>query len=281
MIPPSLLMVLYGYFADVSIAKLFMAGFIPGILSALLFAVMIIVRVTLNPALAPPVEEEFKAEEKMAAVADVWPLPVLIVGVLAGIFLGAFTPTEGAAVGAALALVLAWMKRTLSWGVIKEASVSALSGTSSIFMVVIGTVLLAKMMALTGLPDGVAKWLLSFGSDFYTVVLMVVVLYLILGCFLDSISILLLTMPIVMPIARAVGADLIWFGVVLVKLLEIGLVTPPVGLNVYVMKSALGNLVPLTEIFRGVAWFVVTDLLTLTLIILFPWLSLMLPSMMK
>jgi tripartite ATP-independent transporter DctM subunit len=242
---------------------------------------MIVVRVMLNPELAPPVQESFKAEEKMAAVADIWPLPVLIVGVLAGIFAGFFTPTEGAAIGAALAMVLAAIKGTLSWAVLKEASISALSGTSSIFMVVIGTVLLAKMLALTGVPDGISKWLLSLGGDRTGVVLMVVVLYLLLGCFLDSISILLLTMPIIMPIARSVGVDLIWFGIILVKLLEIGLVTPPVGLNVYVMKSALGNLVPLTTIFRGIAWFVVADAVTLTLIILFPWLTLVLPSMMK
>lgn len=280
MIPPSLLMVLYGYFADVSIAKLFMAGFIPGVLSALMFAAMIMVRVKINPALAPPVTEGFSADEKMAAMTDVWPLPVLIVGVLAGIFLGWFTPTEGAAIGAALAIVLAALKGTLSWAVLREASSSALSGTASIFMVVIGTVLLAKMMALTGVPEVIAKWLLSFGGEQLTVVVMVVVLYLILGCFLDSISILLLTMPIIMPIARAAGADLIWFGIILVKLLEIGLVTPPVGLNVYVMKSALGNLVPLTTIFRGIAWFVVADMITLTLIIFFPWLALVLPSMM-
>jgi C4-dicarboxylate transporter DctM subunit len=108
-----------------------------------------------------------------------------------------------------------------------------------------------------------------------------VVLYLILGCFLDSISILLLTMPIVMPIARAVGADLIWFGIILVKLLEIGLVTPPVGLNVYVMKSALGSLIPLSTIFRGITWFVVADMITLILIVAFPWLTLILPSLLK
>jgi tripartite ATP-independent transporter DctM subunit len=198
-----------------------------------------------------------------------------------GIFVGYFTPTEGAAVGAALAIVLAAIKGTLSWRVLREASLSALSGTSSIFMVVIGTVLLGKMMALTGVPEVISKWLLGMGGDQLTVVLMVVVLYLILGCFLDSISILLLTMPIVMPIARAVGADLIWFGIILVKLLEIGLVTPPVGLNVYVMKSALGSLIPLSTIFRGITWFVVADMITLTLIVAFPWLALMLPSLIK
>lgn len=281
MIPPSLLMVLYGYFAEVSIAKMFMAGFIPGILSALMFAGMIITRVKLNPALAPPVKETFDEAQKKAAFADVWPLPVLIIGTLVGIFIGWFTPTEGAAVGAVLAILLAWVKGTLSMDAMKEAIVSTLSGTSSIFMVVIGTALLAKMTALTGLPDGIAQWLFSLGSDQTTFIIMVVILYLIMGCFLDSVSILLLTMPIIMPIARAVGADLIWFGIVLVKLLEIGLVTPPVGLNVFVMKSALGNLIPLTTIFRGVTWFVITDGITLALIIFFPWLALVLPSMMK
>ena len=280
MIPPSLLMVLYGYFAEISVAKMFMAGFVPGILSALMFAAMIFIRVRLNPALAPAVHETFDEVEKKAALTNVWPLPVLIIGTLVGIFIGWFTPTEGAAVGAAIAVLLAWIKGTLSRDAMKEAIVSTLSGTSSIFMVVIGTALLAKMTALTGLPDGIGQWLFSFGNDQTTFMIVVVILYLILGCFLDSVSILLLTMPIMLPLAREVGVDLIWFGIVLIKLLEIGLVTPPVGLNVFVMKSALGNLIPLTTIFRGVTWFVATDAITLTIIILFPWLSLVLPSMM-
>lgn len=280
MIPPSLLMVIYGYFADVSIAKLFMAGFIPGILSAIVFSAMIITRVKLNPALAPTIKESYTAEEKRSAMTEVWPLPVLIVGVLASIFIGICTPTEGAALGALIAIILATIKGTMSWKVLNEASVSALSGTSSIFMVIIGTVLLAKMLALTGVPEVVTQWLLSMGAGQMGFIVMVVVLYLILGCFLDSISILLLTMPIIMPIARAVGADLVWFGIILVKLLEIGLVTPPVGLNVYVMKSALGSLIPLTTIFRGIAWFVVADMITLVLIIAFPMLTLILPQLL-
>jgi len=280
MIPPSLLMVIYGYFADVSIAKLFMAGFVPGIMSAMMFAAMIITRVKLNPALAPPVAENFTAAEKATAMREVWPLPVLILGVLVSIFAGICTPTEGAALGAMIAIILAMIKGTMSWRVLNEASVSALSGTSSIFMVIIGTVLLAKMLALTGVPEVVTQWLVSMGAGQLGFILMVVVLYLILGCFLDSISILLLTMPIIMPIARAVGADLVWFGIILVKLLEIGLVTPPVGLNVYVMKSALGSLIPLTTIFRGIAWFVVADMITLVLIIAFPMLTLILPQLL-
>ncbi|MCP5152832.1 MAG: TRAP transporter large permease [Ectothiorhodospiraceae bacterium] len=281
LIPPSILMVLYGYFAEVSIARLFVAGFLPGLLSAIMFSAMIIIRVRISPELAPPVTETFSREEKLAAMRDIWPMPVLIVIVLAGIFIGLFTPTEAGAVGAALSLLLAAARRTLSIKVLREACLSTIIGTAGIFMVVIGTVLLGKLMALSGLPNALTGMLLEFGGDRYSVILMVVVLYLVLGMFLDSIGILLLTLPILLPITEAVGIDLIWFGIVLIKLLEIGLVTPPVGLNVYVMKGALGNLVSLPTIFRGVTWFIITDTVTLTIIVLFPMLSLYLPSLME
>ncbi len=280
LIPPSILMILYGYFAEVSIAKLFIAGFIPGIISALMFSGMIMFRAKLNPNLAPSVDEHFSREEKLAAMRDVWPLPVLIVGVLAGIFIGVFTPTQAGAVGAFLAMLVAATRRSLTLGVIREAVFNTLTGTASIFMVVIGTVLLARLMALSGLPTYITGSMMQFGSSPLFVVLMVTVLYLILGMFLDSIGILLLTLPIILPVSHEVGINLIWFGIILVKLLEIGLVTPPVGLNVYVMKAALGNLVPLPTIFRGVFWFVITDLVSLGIIVAVPWFSLVLPRLM-
>jgi tripartite ATP-independent transporter DctM subunit len=280
LIPPSILMILYGYFAEVSIAKLFIAGFLPGILSAIMFAGMIVARASADPRLAPPVAESFTRAEKIAAFREVWPMPVLIVGVLVGIFIGVFTPTEAGAVGAFLAVLLATVRRSFTWAVLREATMNTIAGTAGIFMVVIGTVLLGKLMALSRLPSFLTEQLLIFGGDQYSVILVVVVLYLILGMFLDSIGILLLTLPILLPIVNAVEIDLIWFGIILIKLLEIGLVTPPVGLNVYVMKGALGNLVSLPTIFRGVGWFIVTDIVTLTIIILFPMLSLWLPGFM-
>jgi len=281
LIPPSILMVLYGYFAEVSIAKLFIAGFIPGVLSAFMFSAMIILRVKINPGLAPPVTERFTRSERYEALREVWPMPVLIIFVLAGIFAGIFTPTEAGAVGAFLAMLLALSRRTLNFRVLRDATMSTIVGTAGIFMVVIGTVLLGKLMALSGLPNALTEAMLGIGGDRYSVLLMVVVLYLVLGMFLDSIGILLLTLPIILPVTEAVGIDLIWFGVILIKLLEIGLVTPPVGLNVYVMKGALGNLVSLPTIFRGVTWFIITDTITLIIIILFPALSLLLPGMME
>jgi C4-dicarboxylate transporter, DctM subunit len=281
LIPPSILLLLYGYIAEVSIAQLFMAGFLPGLLSALMFAAMIVIRVRLKPSLAPAVVETYSREEKLAAIREVWPLPVLIVGVLLGIFLGVFTPTEAGGVGALLAIIIATVRRALTWAILRKAVLDTLTGTASIFMVVIGTVLLARFMALSGVPTFIANALLVTGTDHLVVIGMAIVLYLILGCFLDSIGILLLTLPIILPLANGVGMDLIYFGIILVKLLEIGLVTPPVGLNVYVIKGALGSLISLPTIFRGVGWFVAVDMVTLALLIAFPMISLWLPSLMQ
>ncbi|WP_298014819.1 TRAP transporter large permease subunit [uncultured Castellaniella sp.] len=281
LIPPSILMILYGYVAEISVAKVFMAGFLPGILSALMFAAMIIVRVKLKPSLAPSLNESFSRKEKLDSLKQVWPLPVLIIAVLLGIFVGVFTPTQAGAVGAALTFILAIIRRSMSWKILLDSVVLTLSGTASIFMVVIGTVLLGKFMALSGVPTFITQWFMGFGGGQLSVIFAIVILYLILGCFLDSIGLLLLTMPIILPLANDAGMDLIWFGIILIKLLELGLVTPPVGLNVYVTKSALGNLVSLTTIFRGVGWFVVTDLLTLALLVAFPSISLVIPMMMK
>ncbi|MGE3844695.1 MAG: TRAP transporter large permease [Vicinamibacterales bacterium] len=281
LIPPSILMLLYAYVAEVSVAKVFIAGVLPGILSALMFAAMIIIRVSLKPSLAPPVTETYSTAEKVSVLKSVWPLPVLIIGVMTGIFAGWFTPTEAGAVGALLAIVLALVRQSLTWAKLRSSMFLTLAGTSSIFMVVIGTVLLGRFMALSGVPGFITTWFVSFGASELGVIIAVAALYLILGCFLDSIGLLLLTLPIILPLARETGVDLIYFCIILVKLLELGLVTPPVGLNVYVTKSALGNLVSLPTVFRGVAWFILADIVTLTLLIAFPTISLMLPNMME
>ncbi|WP_339764474.1 TRAP transporter large permease [uncultured Hoeflea sp.] len=281
LIPPSILMVLYGYLAEVSIAKLFMAGFLPGLLSAAMFVAMIVTRCSLNPALAPRVSETFSRRDLVDAAREIWALPAIIVGVLAGIFIGLFSPTEAGAVGAALAICLGAMRRSLTWRSLYRSGFATLTSTAGIFMVVIGTTLLGKFMTLSGVPNYIASSLLSLGSSELAVIAMVALLYLILGCFLDSIGILLLTMPIILPVARQAGIEPIYFGIILVKLLEIGLVTPPVGLNVYIVKAALGERVPLTSIFRGVSWFIAVDLITLLLLISFPVISLYLPSLMS
>ncbi len=281
LIPPSVLMVLFGYFAEVSIGQLFIAGVLPGLLSALIYMAMIVGRAMANPEIAPRVDEHPTLQEKMHALREIWPLPLLIGGVLTGIFLGVFTPTEAGAVGAFLAMVIAASQGRLTWPVLKRAIVQTLSGTAGIFMVVIGTVLLTRFMALSGLPTFLADSLIAWGSDELMIILMIAVLYIVLGMFVDSIGLMLLTLPIILPVVRETGMDLVWFGIVVIKLLEIGLITPPVGLNVYVIKGALGNLVTLQNIFRGVLWFIAMDIVALAIIVLYPPLSLWLPGLMR
>ncbi|MBF9032639.1 TRAP transporter large permease subunit [Rhodobacterales bacterium HKCCE2091] len=280
LIPPSILMIVFAIFANVSIGKLFMAGFIPGLLSAAMYMGMIVTRVKLKPTLAPMVEMEVTREETWAAIRDVWPLPTLILGVLGGIFLGVFTPTEAGAVGAAIAMVLAAFRRRLTWGVVKTAVRDAAIGTSSVFLIAVGATLFTSFMGLTGVPRVVSATMLSIGDDPITLIVMIAVVYIILGMFVESIGIMLLTLPIVQPMLQTAGVDMIWFGIIVVKLLEIGMITPPVGLNCYVINSSLRGAVPLTTVFRGALWFILTDLVTLTLIIAFPAIALWLPSVM-
>jgi len=281
LIPPSILMVLYGVYAEVSIGKLFMAGFLPGLVSALLYMAMIVVRVKLNPALAGRSDERYSLQETLASIREIWPLPVLILSVLGGIFTGIFSPTEAGAIGAAVAVLIAFARRALTWQSFKLALIYTAVGTSSIFIILIGTLFFTRFLALSGLPMTLAENVMAMtGGNELLVIAGVAVIYVVLGMFVESIGLLLLTLPIVLPLVHGAGMDLIWFGIIVIKLLEIGLVTPPIGLNVYVIKGALGNLVSLHEIFRGVGWFIAMDAVALALIIFVPGLSLWLPELM-
>ncbi|MHC5654057.1 TRAP transporter large permease [Stappia sp. ICDLI1TA098] len=278
LIPPSVLLIVFGLMMDVSISTLFVAGLIPGLLSGVMFIALITVRTTLNPSLAPRLKEHYTLRQKIDLIKDVWPLPVLIAGVLGGIFTGIFTATEAGAIGAFLAALIALFRRQLSFSVMRTALIDTALSTSAIFIIVVGAALFARFIALSTVP----VWVTGFfeGYSALSVILMIGVLYLVLGCFLESISIMLLTLPVLAPLLAHLGVDLIWFGILTVKLLEIGLVTPPVGMNVYVIRSSLGNVIPLGKIFAGVSWFILADLITLALLIAFPVISLWLPAFM-
>lgn len=280
LIPPSILMVIYGVFTGTPIGELFMAGFIPGILSAIAFIAMITIRVSLKPSLAPRTDVVFTVEEKRAALWDVWPLPTLIIGVLGGIFAGVFTPTEAGAVGALLAILVAAMRRSLSVSMLWEAIIDAAVATSVMFIIAMGAAMFTRLMGLSQVPAFIADQVLTLSDNKYVVILIIALIYLFLGMFIDSIGIILLTLPILMPLLKELDINMVWFGIITIKLLEIGLVTPPVGLNVYVIKTSLGNLVDLPTIFRGCTWFIVTDLVMLVILVAFPILSLFLPSLM-
>lgn len=280
LIPPSILMVLYGIFTEQSIGQLFVAGVIPGALSALIYMGMITVRAGLNPLLAPPVETRVDRAELLRLIWSVWPFPVLVLGVLGGIFGGVFTPTEAGAIGASLALLVALLRGALTVGAMKAAIRQTTLATSSIFFLSIGAVMFTRFMGLSGVPRALTDAMLAVSDNQIVIILMIAALFVILGMVIDSIGLILLTLPILLPVLEAADVNLIWFGIICIKLLEIGLVTPPVGLNLYVLHSALSGEVKLRDIISGTTWFIAMDLLTLLILIAFPAISLFLPSLM-
>lgn len=280
LIPPSVLMILYGIFTETSIGALFVAGVIPGVLSALVYIVMITARAVRTPDIAPRNNAVYTVQDKKSAYKDIWPLPVLICGVLVGIFTGTFSPTEAGAIGAGLAIIIALVRRSLSAEVIKRAMIDTAIGTSTIFIVAIGASMFAAFMSLSTLPSQLGAFMLSSLESPMAIILTIALMVIVLGMFVDGISLLLLTIPIVMPVLNGLNVDMIWFGILMIKMLEIGLITPPVGMNVYVIKSSLGNEVELNDIFKGVWWFLLMDVLVLVMIIIFPSIALFLPSLM-
>ncbi|NVK20586.1 MAG: TRAP transporter large permease [Methylocystaceae bacterium] len=281
LIPPSVLMILYGIFTETSIGALFVGGIIPGILSAIIYVVMITMRAKADPELAPLNETTYSTAELIAAIKDIWPLPTLILGVLGGMFAGIFTPTEGGAIGAFIAALIALSRKSLNVKAVKNALFETAEGTCAVFFIAIGASMFSKFMGLSTVPTELANTVLPYVDSPVAIILASSVLFIILGMFVDGISLMLLTIPIVLPVLTQQGVDLVWYGIIMIKLLEIGLITPPVGMNVYVIKSALGSKVELTEIFKGTFWFLGMDILTLILLVLFPSITLFLPSLMN
>lgn len=281
MIPPSIAFVLYGIFAEVSISKLFIAGVLPGIMTAMIYATMIMVRCKINPSLGPAQAQDASRAEKFEALGEVWPLLALILVIIGGLYGGIFTPTEAGAFGAFASFLIAFVQGRLNMTVFRNSLFEALSGTARIFWVAIGAVLLTRFLAMTGAEGFLKDMVGSWAADPILLVLAASIIYIILGMFLDPLGLLLITLPLLLPMFEALNLDLIWFGVLVVKYIEIGLLTPPVGLNVYVIKSVVGQDIPLETIFKGVAWFIVCEVIVVLLLVAFPQISLYLPSLMN
>lgn len=281
MIPPSVAMIIFGIITEASIAQLFIAGIVPGILTAAMYIGMITIRVWLNPALAPQAPHEGRVKSAWAIVKDVWPLPLLILGVLGSIFWGICTPTEAGAIGASLAILIALVRRSFSVPVLTKAIVDTAVGTSTLFLVAMAATMFAVFMGLAGVPSEVSRFATAHIDSQLLMILLLVVLYVILGMFIDSIGVMILTLPVLTPMFVAMDLNMIWIGIIVIKLLEIGLLTPPVGLNIYVVKSSMGTGVKLQDIFRGAGWFILADFVTITLLILFPAIVLFLPELMR
>ncbi len=277
LIPPSILMILYGLIAQVSIGSLFLGGAVVGIITALGYALVIILRVRANPELAPALEEVVTWTMRFAAFRDILPISVLIFIIFGGLFGGLFTPTEAGALGAFFSISIAMITRSLAWRDFTNAIRETLMTTATLFIIGCGAALLIRFLALSGAGNFITDLALGFGGNPIMVIICISLIYLVLGMFLEPIGAMLLTLPIVLPIVQEAGFSLIWFGVFLTKLLEVGMVTPPVGMNVFVIKGVVGNLVPLSAIFRGIMWFLMVDLIIGILLVAFPDIVLFLP----
>ena len=282
LIPPSIIMVLYAVFAEVSVGKMLLAGVLPGLLTALAYAVLIIVRCSVNPSLAPKIDlSHVTSRDRWRAIAEVWPIPVLALGVIGGIYSGLATPTEAGALGAIFAAVIAVATRRINlrglWTSIEET----LRSTAMLLFIAVCAIIFARFMAISGVPRNLAALVQEFAVGPLSVVLIICAIVFVLGCFLDTLGIMLLTLPIFLPILDVYHIDEIWIGIIIVKMLEIGLLTPPLGMNVFILKGVVGDSVPLGTIFRGVGWMLVAELFVMALLIGFPQITLLLPSMMQ
>jgi tripartite ATP-independent transporter DctM subunit len=242
LIPPSIPLIIYGAMTENSIVKLFMAGIIPGLILSALFMVYIFVRVYMNPALTPKEDAIHPWQVKIAGLKDILPILVIALIVLLGIYYGLTTPTEAGAVGALCAFVLGWYNSGKAWWVhFKIALNNSIKTTCMLLSIMVGAQILAFSLVSTGINRDMTEWIVSFQLPKYGFLAAVYIVYLILGCFMDPISILLLTLPIVYPIITALGFSPIWFGIILVVLIEIGLLTPPVGMNLFIIHGISGG----------------------------------------
>jgi TRAP-type C4-dicarboxylate transport system permease large subunit len=305
LIPPSIVMILYGALVEESVAQLFMAGLIPGVMLALIFMIYIALRMALDPSLVPKETSDSENIAEASAEDDgsdargaqapasaaafstsstldalhVLPVLVLLAAVLGGIYLGVATPTEAAAVGAAGALILAGLYGGLTWLVMSEAIMSSVKTTCMVIFIIIGAQILATALTYSGVSRALSEWVFDLGLSKWIFFTALVFLYIVLGFFVDGLSMIYMTLPVLLPLVRAFEFDLIWFGVVLTILIELGQITPPVGLNLFTIHAISGGH-NFSEVVKGSAPYVALMLLMIVLLAFFPELALWLPKTM-
>ena len=276
LIPPSVIFIVYGIQTQQSIGKLFMAGILPGILLSILFIVTIYIWATLKPDIAPRIEKQGFVR-RIRALSGLTEVIILFIVVMGGLFLGVFTPTEAGAVGAFGGLAIPLVRRQLSWRGFLDALYSSTRTTCMIFMIVAGATVFSHFLAVTTIPAELSSWVVDLPLPSWAIMIVVMFFFLIGGCFMDALGMILLTIPIFYPVAIALGYDPIWFGVVIVLVTELGVITPPVGINVYVV-SGIARDVPLEVIFKGAFPFVLTLITYVVIMVFFPQIALFLPG---
>ncbi|MFP4088152.1 MAG: TRAP transporter large permease [Desulfobacteraceae bacterium] len=279
LIPPSVVFIVYGILTEQSIGKLFAAGILPGILLTILFLLVIHLRVWKNPSLAPPGPRTtwLQRIRSFSGVAETLLIFALVMG---GLFFGIFTPTEAAAAGAFLTLLLSLIRGQLSWNGFIQSLADTTRISCMVMIIVTGAVVFGHFMAITRVPFDLAAWVTGLPLPRFAIMMVIILLYLCGGCFMDALAMVMLTVPIFFPVAQALGFDPIWFGVVIVLITEMGVITPPVGVNVYVV-SGVAKDVPLETIFKGVLPMLLALVICNLMLLIFPQIALFLPGLIK
>jgi C4-dicarboxylate transporter DctM subunit len=279
LIPPSAILIIYGILTETSIAELFIAGMVPGIILTLLFMFLIYTHARLKPTLAPPGPRTVM-REKLVALGGCTEIMLLIVLVLAGIIIGWFTPTEAGGIAAFGSIVITLIRGKLNWQGFKDAIVDTVVNSGMIFMVLIGAFIMNTFIAMSTIPMQLAEMVTGFGLPPIFVIALIMLLYLVLGCVIDTMSMIFLTIPIFFPVVTSLGFDAVWFGVIIVLVTEIAMITPPIGMNVYVIGGVVKD-VPMETIFKGIMPFVAVEIAFVIILVAFPQLALFLPRLMR
>jgi tripartite ATP-independent transporter DctM subunit len=278
MLPPSTVLAVYAILTEQDVGKLFMAGIVPGLLAMLMYVCTIGIIVRVRPNWLPGTPPK-PWKERIADLREVWAPLLLFVFVIGGLYGGFFTPTEAGGVGATGAFILGLARGRLDRHKIREALLSATRTAAAVFTVLIGALLFGYFLTITQSPQKLTALLLGLGLGAYGVLTLIMLMYLVLGCLMDAMAMIILTVPIIFPVIQQLGFDPIWFGIIIVMTVELGLIHPPVGMVVFVVKSVVKD-VSFTTIFKGVLPFVVTDILRLIILIAFPAITLWLPTKM-
>jgi tripartite ATP-independent transporter DctM subunit len=271
-------MVIYGLLTETSISALFLAGFVPGFLTVLGFMATISIMTRIDPKLGPPAART-AMPDRFKALGSVWGTALLFLVVIGGLYVGWFSPTEAASVGTCGAFVLGLINRKTPRDLLGTSLIDTVKTTAMIFTVLIGAILFNNFLILASVPNLVSDWISGLPLGKTAILLVIVLMYFVLGCLLDSLAMILLTIPIVFPIVKALGYDPVWFGIIIVMVVELGLITPPIGMNVFVIKGMAKD-VPLETIFRGVTPFIIAQIILIFALIAFPGIALWLPSTM-
>ena len=274
LIPPSMAFILLGILAELSIGQLFMAGILPGILVVLFYMATILIITKMNPKLAPTLPKT-TWKEKAVSVRLTWPVMLLFLLVMGGIYSGIFTATEAGAIGAFGALIIALIRRQMSRAGFWESLMDSAKMTAMIIVILIGAYIFNAFLAVTQIPFTLSEWVVNLPTSRWVVYTILIIFYLIAGCFFDIYAVIILTVPVIYPTIEALGFDLIWYSVIMVRVMEIGMITPPFGINLFGIVGVIDA--PLSKIYRGVIPFIISDMFNLVVLSLFPVISTYLP----